>query len=115
MRTTPMHLVTHAAPAPRPADPLGPLLDRLTGDQSAYDDATQSLNATLGALAELGVEAHGRLGSHDPIQATDEALREFPAEEIVFALQPPSSSTPPEQELVELARKRYDVEVTALT
>jgi len=89
-------------------------LDRLTGDQSAYDEATLRLNATLGALAELGVEAHGRLGSHDPIQATDEALREFSAEEIVFALQPGASSTPPEEDIVELARKRYDVEVTTL-
>jgi hypothetical protein len=89
-------------------------LDRLTGDQSAYDEATLRLNATLGALTELGVEAHGRLGSHDPIQATDEALREFPAEEILFALQHGASSKPPEEDIVEIARKRYDVAVTTL-
>jgi hypothetical protein len=90
-------------------------LDRLTGDQSAYDAATQRLNATLSALTELGVEARGRLGSHDAIQATDEALREFPAEQIVFALQSAASSTPSEQEIVALARTRYDVEITTLT
>jgi hypothetical protein len=90
-------------------------LDRLTGDQAAYDEATGRLNATLGALTELGIEAHGHLGSHDPIQATDEALREFPAEQIVFALQSGASPTGAEQEIVALARKRYDVEITTLT
>ena len=42
--------------------------------------------AVLGALRELRVRASGRVGSHDPLQAADDGLREFRADEIVFAV-----------------------------
>ncbi len=63
-------------------------LDRLTGDQSAYDEASTRLHKTVSGLDAIGVEARGHIGSHDPLQAVAEALREFPADWIVFATHP---------------------------
>jgi hypothetical protein len=67
------------------APAVGSKLDRLTGDQAAYDNAEAQLNATLQALDALGIEATGKIGSHDPLQATVEALREFPADAVILA------------------------------
>jgi hypothetical protein len=67
------------------APALSSKLDRLTGDQAAYDNAEAQLNATLQALDALGIDATGKIGSHDPLQATVEALREFPADAIILA------------------------------
>lgn len=50
----------------------------------AHAHAQDHLDRTLRALADLGLRASGRVGSPDPLQATDDALREFPADEIVF-------------------------------
>ena len=63
-------------------------LDRWTGDQSAYDEASTRLHETVSGLDAIGVEARGHIGSHDPLQAVAEALREFPADWIVFATHP---------------------------
>ncbi len=67
------------------APALSSTLDRWTGDQQAYDDASSQLEATLQALGALGVDASGKIGSHDPLQATVDGLREFPADAIVIA------------------------------
>ena len=67
------------------APALSSTLDRWTGDQEAYDKADAQLQATLAALSALGVEATGQIGSHDPLQATIDGLREFPADAIVLA------------------------------
>lgn len=50
----------------------------------AHAHAQDHLDRTIRALADLGLRASGRVGSPDPLQATDDALREFPADEIVF-------------------------------
>jgi hypothetical protein len=88
---------------------------RWTGDEQAYAQAQQGLDATVSALAKLGFEATGHVGSHDPLQATDEGLREFPADEIVFVLHPGNETEWIEQGVPELARRRYSVTVRELT
>jgi hypothetical protein len=89
-------------------------LARLTGDEEAYTNAQQHLEDTVRALTNLGFEASGHLGSHDPLQATDEALREFPADEIVFALHGGDEAEWLEQGVVGLARSRYSVPVSEM-
>jgi hypothetical protein len=92
----------------------GSRLDRLTGDETAYATATRHLDATLGELAtlrDLGVR-QGKLGSHDPIQAADEGLREFPADEIVFTVAEDPGRQPPKARAVDIAPSRYGVPVT---
>jgi hypothetical protein len=87
---------------------------RLTGDEHAYTDAQGNVDAAVNALAGLGVDASGHVGSHDPLQAADEALREFPADEIVFALRGADETEWLEQGVPEIGRSRYAVPVRDL-
>jgi hypothetical protein len=111
-----------ARTAGRPAESFviapaaGSRLDRLTGDEAGYMKAKSHLDDTLAELAAvpgLAVEG-GKVGSHDPIQAADESLREFPADEILFALDPVASPDWLEEGAVELAQSRYGIPVTKL-
>lgn len=84
-----------------------------TSDEDGARAAAQSrLDASLARLAEAGVNVRGEIGDGDPLQALEDALREFPADEIVVSTHPPGRSHWLEQGVVEQARLRYDVPVT---
>ena len=95
------------------APAAGSRLDRLTGDEAGYENAARHLDETLEEFAgvrDLDVR-RGKVGAHDPIRAADEALREFPADEIVFAVDPGASNFLEEGE-IERTRSRYGIPVT---
>jgi GABA permease len=94
------------------APQLGSRLALWTGDDAARGVASEHLEDTLGALRSAGIEARGEVGAHDPIRAADDALREFPADEIVFATHPEADANWLEQNVLEAARARYDLPVT---
>ena len=96
------------------APALGSRAARWTGDDHAYQNAQGHLDATLAALSSLGVDARGHIGPHDPLQAADDGLREFPADEIVFAVHPETDANWLEQGVVDGARQRYSVPVREL-
>jgi hypothetical protein len=84
-----------------------------TSDEDGARAAAQSrLDTSLARLEALGVQARGEIGDGDPLQAIEDALREFPADEIVVSTHPPGRSHWLEQGVVENARMRYDVPVT---
>jgi len=84
-----------------------------TSDEDpARAGAQERLDASLSRLAEAGVSARGEIGDGDPLQALEDALREFPADEIVVSTHPPGRSHWLEQGVVEQARLRYDVPIT---
>jgi hypothetical protein len=94
------------------APELGSRLSRWTGDDTARGVASEHLDATLEALEAAGVGARGEVGPPDPIRAADDALREFPADEVVFATHPEADANWLEQNVLQVARTRYDVPVT---
>jgi hypothetical protein len=96
------------------APALGSRLACLTGDERAYAEATRRLDTTLRAFSDLGVDASGRLGSHDPIEAADDGLREFSADEVVFAVRAADRASWLERDVENVARRRYDVPVRSL-
>jgi hypothetical protein len=87
---------------------------RWTGDQHAYNDAEARLDAAVQTLREIGCRVDGHVAAHDPLQATDEALREFPADEIVFVRHGDPGTAWLEAGIVEAARARYHVPVREL-
>lgn len=62
-----------------------PRLRRLLGqvDPSA-DEAASNLARMLGELGRAGIPASGGIGDSDPLVATEEALREFDADEVLL-------------------------------
>lgn len=96
------------------APAVGSRVSRWTGDEGDYEEATGHLDATLRALEEIGVEARGRIGSKDPIQATDDGLRQFPADAIVLAVHARESARWLEHDVLDVARDRYDLPVTPI-
>ena len=92
---------------------LNSKLKTWTSDEDgARAAAQQRLDTSLSRLAQEGVQARGEIGDGDPLQALDDALREFPADEIVVSTHPPGRSHWLELGVVENARMRYDVPVT---
>jgi hypothetical protein len=93
------------------APQLGSRLSLWTGDDAARGVAAEHLEATLRTLEASGVGARGEVGPHDPIRAADDALREFPADEVLFATNPETDANWLEQNVLQVARTRYDVPV----
>jgi len=108
------------AAAGRPAEALvvaparSSTLDRWTGDQAAYDQASNWLHETITGLDAIGLEARGHIGSHDPLLAVAEGLREFPADWIVFATHSEGHVGSLERGVVAATRSRTEIPVTAV-
>ena len=90
-------------------------LAHLTSDQHSYDDAGRRLHESLRALQDAGVQVRGAIGSDDPLQAADDGLRQFPADEILFVTRPKEEASWLEDGVVELAGSRYDRPVDHMT
>jgi hypothetical protein len=82
-------------------------IGRLAGDQKGYDDATQRLGELLEVLDRAGVEAQGEVGPNDPLQAADDGLRQFAANEIVFITHPEGEANWLESGVIAEAESRY--------
>ncbi len=87
---------------------LNSRLRHWTSDEDrAREEAQARLDASLEALRDAGVDARGQVGDDDPLQAIEDALRGFPADEIVLSTHPPGRSNWLERGLVENARDRF--------
>jgi hypothetical protein len=69
------------------------------------------LHASIARLADAGVSARGEIGDADPLQAMEDAMRTFGADEIVISTHPPGRSHWLEQGIVDGARQRFEVPV----
>lgn len=87
---------------------------RWTGDEQAYSEAEGRLHDTIEVLATAGIGSTGHVGAHDPLQATDDGLREFPADEVVYVVGVGAEAQWLEDGVVEAARARYPIPVSAI-
>jgi GABA permease len=78
----------------------------------AIELARQRMELSLLAIGELGLKARGEIGDSDPNVAIEDALRVFPADEIVISTHPPQRSRWLEHGVVERARGEIDLPVT---
>ena len=82
-------------------------------DEDGARAAAQSrLDASLAQLARDGIEAEGEVGDGDPLQAIEDALRTFGADEIVISTHPEGRSHWLERDVVGSARARFSVPIT---
>lgn len=94
---------------------LASRLGLLTSDQNGYDDATRRLSEVIATLRVAGIQADGEVGLEDPLQAADDGLRRFPADEILFVTHRERQTNWLEEGVLELAYSRYDKPVEHIT
>lgn len=78
----------------------------------AIELARQRMELSLIEIRGLGLKARGDIGDSDPNMAIEDALRVFPADEIVISTHPPERSRWLEHGVVEVARERIDLPIT---
>ena len=78
----------------------------------AIELARQRMELSLIAIGELGLRARGEIGDSDPNVAIEDAIRVFPADEIVISTHPPHRSRWLEHGVVERAREEIDLPIT---
>jgi hypothetical protein len=89
-----------------------PLKHWASDEDGARVQAQQRLDASLERLRALGVDATGQIGDAEPLQAMEDALRQFGADEIIISTHPPGRSNWLEKGIVERARERFTVPIT---
>jgi GABA permease len=78
----------------------------------AIELARQRMELSLIAIGELGLKAKGEIGDSDPNMAIEDALRVFPADEIVISTHPPERSRWLEHGVVDRAREQIDLPIS---
>jgi hypothetical protein len=90
-------------------------LDLAAGDvDDEIDDARRRLEASIAAFDQSGIEATGDVGEADPVLALEDALRLFPADEVIVVAHPRERATWLEEDVVERARREVDVPFTVI-
>jgi hypothetical protein len=89
-----------------------PLKHWVSDEDGARAAAQERLDASLAKLAEAGVQARGEVGDGDPLQAMEDALRTFGADEIIISTHPEGRSNWLERGVVTKARERFAVPIT---
>ena len=88
-------------------------LQHLTSDEDPGRAAAQErLDASLATLRSLGVAANGEVGDAQPVQAIEDALRTFGADEIIISTHPEGRSHWLKSGVVNEARARFAVPIT---
>ena len=88
-----------------------PLKHWVSDDDQARDAAQGRLERSLARLNDAGIEAHGEIGDGEPLQAIEDALRTFGADEIIISTHPEGRSNWLERGVVENARRRFAVPI----
>jgi hypothetical protein len=65
-----------------------PVAQWLSDVDRARFDAQLRLALSIGTLSAAGLEARGQVGDADPVQAVEDTLASFPAQELVFVTNP---------------------------
>ena len=81
-------------------------------DDAGREEAQARLDASLARLREDGISARGEIGDSDPLQAIEDALRTFGADEIIISTHPEGQSQWLERGVVSGARERFAVPIT---
>jgi hypothetical protein len=81
-------------------------------EDGARAAAQERLDASLAQLRLDGIQAEGAVGDGDPLQAIEDALRTFGADEVIISTHPEGRSHWLERGVVSGARERFAVPIT---
>jgi len=89
-----------------------PLRHWTSDEDGARAAADERLQRSVAELDRLGISARGEVGDADPVQAIEDALRTFGADEIIISTHPEGRSNWLERGVVTSARERFAVPLT---
>jgi hypothetical protein len=89
-----------------------PLKHWVSDEDGARSAAKERLERSLAKLQDAGIDARGEIGDGEPLQAIEDALRTFGADEIVISTHPEGRSHWLEKGVVSGARERFAVPIT---
>jgi len=79
----------------------------------ALEEARRRLDDSLRRMADAGIRARGQVGDHhEPNASLEDALRDFPADEVIISTHPPDRSRWLERGVVQRAREEVPLPVT---
>jgi hypothetical protein len=84
----------------------------ISDEDEARRQAQGRLDGMLEQLEREGIDAEGDIGEDDPVQAMEDALRLFPADEAIISTHPYGRSNWLERDVVERARERFTLPIT---
>lgn len=97
-----------------PAEVDSPL-DLAAGDvDEGIEAARRRLEASIAAFERHGIQARGTVGEADPNLALEDALRLFPADEVIMVVHPAERRTWLEENVVEQARRAVKAPITVI-
>jgi hypothetical protein len=76
------------------------------------EQADERLQAVLGHLEEMGVEAKGTVGADDPLLAFEDAIRQFSPDHILIALRSEQHAGWQERDLLDKVLERFALPIT---
>ncbi len=89
-----------------------PLKHWASDEDEARAAAQRRLDSSLARLAAEGVSARGEVGDANPLQAIEDALRTFGADELIISTHPEGRSHWLERGVVTGARERFAMPIT---
>jgi hypothetical protein len=75
---------------------------------TAINGARKRMELSLQAIREAGLHARGQVADSDPSLALEDALRVFPADEVIISTHPPDRLPSSERGVVQRAREEID-------
>jgi hypothetical protein len=97
-----------------PASDVSPLEWLASDEDEAREEAAAKADKSARAVAPEARVTEAEVGDTDPVQAVEDALREFPADELLIVTRPGDQAGWLEKGAAREAFERFDVPVTHL-
>lgn len=98
-----------------PASDVSPLQWLASDEDEAREKAADVASQAAETVEPEAARTEAEVGDTDPVQAIEDALRTFPADEVLVVTRPEDDAGWLEQDSAEEARERFGVPVTRLT
>lgn len=98
-----------------PASDVSPLQWLANDEDKARERASQVASEAAATVEPESARTEAGVGDTDPVQAIEDALRSFAADEVIVVTRPDDDASWLEQDSAEEARERFGVPVTRLT
>ena len=98
-----------------PASDVSPLQWLASDEDKAREKAAKVVSGAAESVEPEAARTETEVGDTDPVQAIEDALRTFPADEVLVVTRPEDDASWLEEDSAQEARERFCVPVTRLT